>query len=32
MNIMEKQRKGPSGQQLADLATLPPSVVKVVRA
>ena len=32
MNIMAKQREGPSGQHLADFATLPHAVSKGVRA
>ena len=31
-NHMAKQRDGPSGQLLADFATLPPTVVKAARA
>ena len=32
MNIMAKQREGPSGQYLANSATVPSAVVKVARA
>ena len=32
MNIMAKQREGPSGQHLANSATLPSAGVKAARA
>ena len=32
MNFMEKQREGPSGQHLADFATLPSAEVMAARA
>ena len=32
MNFMAKQRAGPSGQHLAEFATLPSAEVKVARA